>query len=525
MKLRNRPVVLIILDGFGIADPIDSNAITSASTPYIDKLTQNYPTMLINASGLNVGLPWGEVGNSEVGHVNIGSGVLLYQSLPRINISIEKKEFFKKSPFLKAIAKVNKYKSNLHLIGMIGNGGIHSFQNHLEALVDLCKKNKIKKNLYYHLILDGRDTAKDAGAEFMKQFLKYKKKIGEVATIHGRYYAMDRNNHWDRIKLAYDAICNGKSDNYEKDPVDAIKNFYKKNIFDEKIVPTVISDKKNKPTVTIKKEDAVILFNYRADRARQLTEAFVTPEFSEFERNFIDGLTFVTFTEYKKGLPVDVVFPPHIIKTPIAKVFSDNNLKQLHIAETEKYAHVTFFLNGQLEEKFPGEDRILIDSPAVSNYAKTPEMSAYKVTEQIEKAIASDKYDFIAVNFANPDMIGHTGDLYASIQAIHVVDECLKRIIEPLRKKNGIAFLIGDHGNAEELVNLKTKRPDKEHSVFPVPFITVAENFYGKLCASCEPTDMYLIKPSGILADITPTILQTVGLPLAPEMEVTNLLS
>ena len=525
MNLSNKPVVLIVIDGFGITQPIDSNAITEAKTPYLDNIAQNFPTMLLNASGLSVGLPWGEVGNSEVGHVNIGSGTLIYQSLPRINISIDNKNFFKEPELISAVEKVKTNKSNLHIMGLLGLGGVHSHLKHLEALVDLCKKHRLKKNVYFHLFLDGRDAPKDSGLQYLKQFLDYKKKIGKIATITGRFYAMDRNNAWDRTKKAYDAICCGIAEKTFNDPLDAIEDSYKNNIFDETFEPVIIAPKKNGETLKINKEDAVIFFNFRADRARQLTEAFVDPNFKRFDREFIDGLTFVCFTEYKKNMPnAQVVFPPKIIKNPLAKVFSDNNFKQLHIAETEKYAHVTFFLNGQTEKAFPNEDRILIDSPSVLSYDEKPEMSLPKVCEEVKNAILSDKYDFIAINFANPDMVGHTGNLKASIEAIEFVDKCLGKILDLIKKKNGICFIVGDHGNAEELVNLKTLQPDKEHSIYPVPFITVSEKHYGKFSSKFILNDLYLLQPVGMLADVAPTILSTIGLPLPPEMDGTNLL-
>lgn len=512
------------MDGFGVTTPIDTNAVFVANTPFFDNLTQKYPTMLLNASGLNVGLPWGEVGNSEVGHVNLGSGTLLYQSLPKIDKSIDSKEFYKNYAFSNAIEKVKQYKSNLHIVGLLGTGGVHSHLRHLDALVELCRQNKMKDNVFYHLFLDGRDTEKDAGLEFMQRFLKSSKKIGEVASVCGRFFGLDRNNNWDRIQKAYNAICCGKAENFSKDPIDAIKESYKKGIYDENFEPVVIVQKKTVPLTTIKPEDAVIFFNYRGDRARQLTQAFVEPEFDKFPREFISGLKFITFTEYKKGLPVEVAFPPEIIKNPIAKVFSDNNLKQLHIAETEKYAHVTFFLNGQLEQKFAGEDRILIDSPAVVSYDQTPEMSAHKVCAEVEKALNAETYDFIVINFANPDMVGHTGNMQASVKAIETVDTCLSKIVPLIIDKKGAAFIVGDHGNAEEMVNFQTGLPDKEHSIYPVPFVMAADNLYGKFTANCAPQDLFTLSPSGILADVAPTILLNCGLPLAPEMTGANLL-
>lgn len=527
MKLKFKPAVLMILDGFGITTPDKTNAIWSASTPFLDKLIQNYPTMLLEASGLNVGLPWGEVGNSEVGHVNIGSGALLYQSLPRIDKSIESKEFFKDRNLIKAVEKIKKNNSKLHLLGLLGEGGVHAHQRHLYALLDFCRQQKLKKKVFLHLFLDGRDTAKDGGKGFLLSLLKndnFKKVKAEIASISGRFYAMDRNNNWDRIEKAYRAIVLGESEKKFHDPVKAIEESYKNEVFDEEFIPTVITDRKDNPLATITKDDAVIFFNYRADRARQLSEAFVEPEFKEFEREFLAGLTFITFIEYKKGLPVDIVFPPQVIKNPLAKIFSEHKLRQLHIAETEKYAHVTFFLNGLLEEKFPGEERILIPSPGVSNYDQKPEMSAVKVTDELVNAIKKDKFDFIAINYANPDMVGHTGNLEASIKAVETVDRCVERVVSEAVARGGIVFIVGDHGNAEELVNLQTGKEDKEHSVYPVPFITVSQKHEGKIILKADNNDLSANSPTGVLSDVAPTLLSQIGLPLAKEMTGTNLL-
>lgn len=515
----------MILDGFGIAPPDKTNAVWSAQTPFLDKLIKNYPTMLLEAAGLNVGLPWGEVGNSEVGHVNIGSGALLYQSLPRIDKSIESGDFFKEPNLMKAVEKVKKHDSKLHLLGLIGNGGVHAHQRHLYALLDFCKKNKLKGKVFIHAFLDGRDSAKDSGKGFMKEILGQAKKVkAEVASVSGRFYAMDRNSNWDRIEKAYRAIALGEAEKKINDPLKAIEESYKNEVFDEEFVPVVITDRKDNPLATIDKNDAVIFFNYRADRARQLTETFVEPEFKEFEKEFLKGLTFVTFVEYKKGLPVEVVFLPQIIKNPLAKIFSDHKLKQLHIAETEKYAHVTFFLNGLQEEKFAGEERILIPSPAVTNYDTQPEMSAVEVTDNLVKAIKADKYDFIAINYANPDMVGHTGNLAATIKAIETVDKCVERVVSEAVGRGGIVFIVGDHGNAEELVNLQTQKPDKEHSVYPVPFITVSSKHEGKIILPAESKDLSVNSPIGVLSDVAPTLLSQIGLPLAKEMTGTNLL-
>ncbi|MFZ5365518.1 MAG: 2,3-bisphosphoglycerate-independent phosphoglycerate mutase [Patescibacteria group bacterium] len=525
MALKLKPAVLIILDGFGITTPNDSNAISLSHKPYLDKITGDFPTMLLEASGMNVGLPWGEVGNSEVGHVNIGSGVLHYQSLPRIDKSIEDQSFFSNPALISAIEKVIKSKSKLHLLGLIGNGGVHAHQRHLEALLNLCKKNKLKKQTFLHLFLDGRDATKDSGAQFLKDTLKTMKKLrcGQLASVCGRFFAMDRNQYWERTQKAYEAIALGRSEKSSHDAVKDIESAYSQQIFDEQFPPMVMVDKKNQPLAPIDRQDAVIFFNFRADRAAQLTEAFVEPNFDKFGRDLIDGLTFITMTEYKKGLPVHVAFPRQIVSNPLAKIISDAGLSQLHIAETEKYAHVTYFLNGQREEKFPGEDRILIPSPLTDSYDKTPGMSADKVTDEIINDLKAEKHDFIIVNYANPDMVGHTGNLEATIKAVEVMDYNLGRLIPEILKKGGSAFLVGDHGNAEELVNLQTGKTDKEHSVYPVPFIIINKQRQGQAITT-DNRDLSLMSPLGILSDVAPTILTEIGMPTAKEMTGASLL-
>ena len=389
MSLIKKPVALIILDGFGIAPPSDYNAISIAKKPFFDSLLQSYPSHLLKASGMSVGLPEGEVGNSEVGHTSIGSGILQYQSLPRIDKSISTGQFFKIPELEKAIKKLKENKkTKLHLMGLIGNGGVHSSSEHLEALINLAKVSKIKNQVCVHAFLDGRDTDRDAGIDFVKSLEKYlkKQKTGEIASISGRYFAMDRNHNWGRIEKAYKAIVEGQSVQKYRDPEKAIRDSYNKKIYDEEFEPVVIKSRMGRPIGTVDDGDVVVFFNFRADRARQISHALVDENFDKFKRNK-QNIDLITFTEYEKNIPAQVLFSPEIIKNPIAKVFSDFNLKQLHIAETEKYAHVTFFLNGTQEEAFSGEDRILIPSPAVTSYDEKPEMSANEVTKNLLKAI------------------------------------------------------------------------------------------------------------------------------------------
>ena len=525
MSLKNKPIVLIILDGFGITSPSSSNAISSAKMPYFDKMVKYSPTMLLEAASLNVGLPQGEVGNSEVGHMNIGSGVLIYRSLPRIDKAVEDGTFKNNAYFLEALEKTKKNNSKFHIMGLLGNGGVHSHTRHLKAILDFCKEKDIK-NVFLHLFLDGRDADKDSGKIFASEIIKYcnELKVGKIATLCGRKIAMDRNKDWKKIEAAYNLIVKGSAEKLHKDPLRAIEESYKEQIFDEEFRPTVIIGKDNQPVATVSPEDAMVFFNFRADRARQITQAFVLPDFKKFDRQFLGGLDFITMTEYEKGLPVKIIFPPIIVKNPLAKIISANGLRQLHIAETEKYAHVTFFINGLVEEKFAGEDRILVPSPAVSSYDQTPAMSSVEVTDDVIKAIKEGKHDFIFINYANPDMVGHTGNLEASIKAVEFLDKCLARVVNTTVNYGGAVFIVGDHGNAEELVKVNTGKIDKEHSIYPVPFVAVRKDWIGKSMQEINNGDLSLLAPTGLLSDVTPTILKTAGLPIAPEMTGTNLL-
>ncbi len=525
MAINYKPTVLIILDGFGIAPVSQSNAVASAKAPFFESLTKEYPMVLLQASSEAVGLPWGEVGNSEVGHLNIGSGILQYQSLPRINKSISTGQFFKLPALTKIGEKIKKGENKLHIMGLIGNGGIHSSQDHLEALINFAKGEKLKKKVFLHLFIDGRDTAKDAGLEFMKDTIKFckKTKIGEIASVGGRFYGMDRNNNWDRIEKAYQSIVNGKSDKTFSDPIKAIEESYKAKVYDEEMIPVTIVGRGDKPVATIEDGDTIIFFNFRADRARQITETLVNPKFDKFETKKIKNLEVTTFTEYQKDLPVEVLFAPELIKNPIAKIFSDYNVDQLHAAETEKYAHVTFFLNGMTEAPFSGEERILVPSPSVASYDKEPAMSAEKLTDEVLKELKKDKFGFMAINFANPDMVGHTGSYKATVKAVEAVDKCLKRLIPEIAKAGGIAFVVSDHGNAEEMFNPGTGEIDKEHNMYPVPFLAVSSKLVGKPNSSIIDNDISLLTPAGILSDVAPTILKTIGLEIPKEMTGTNL--
>ncbi|MFA5127261.1 MAG: 2,3-bisphosphoglycerate-independent phosphoglycerate mutase [Patescibacteria group bacterium] len=517
---RPRPVVLIILDGFGIAPPSRANAISLAKTPNFDKYSNHYPLMPIAAAGEAVGLSWGEMGNSQVGHLSLGSGLIPYQNLPRINKAITDGSFFKNEAFLAAIKHAKDKNSALHLIGLVSSGGVHSYNEHLYALIELAHQHKVSR-VCIHAFLDGRDTLYNSGLNFI---IKLQEKLvsvgtGVIATISGRFWAMDRDNRWDRIAKAYAAMVDGQSDELASDPAIAIQKSYAQNIYDEQLVPTVIIDDLGKPKGKISDGDAVIFFNFRSDRARQLTEALTVPGFEKFSRTYFKNLSMVTMTEYEKDLPVKVAFPPLTIDTPLARVISEAGLKQLHIAETEKYAHVTYFFNGGQEQIYPGEDRILVPSPQVASYDQKPDMSAREITSKVSQAIKEGKYDFIVINFANPDMVAHTGNIQATVQAIETLDQLAGEIVDTTLSYEGVVLITADHGNAEGLFDLQTGEIDKEHSSNPVPLFIVGKDFTGKsVLAGMTSTDLSRITPVGVLADVAPTILKIMGLKKPPQM-------
>lgn len=517
---KNRPVVLGVLDGWGVAPDHDGNAVFKAKTPNMDAFAENYPVMTLFASGNEVGLSFGEMGNSEVGHLNIGAGRVYYQTLPRLNKAILDKSFFENEAFLSAIEHAKKNKSDLHLMGLVSVGNVHAAQDHLNALLEFCKQQKFKR-VYLHVILDGRDTKFDSGKDFVGKLQEKMKetKIGTIATLAGRYWTMDRDNRWDRIEKSYKAMVEGVSDTYAKDPIAAIEASYKKKVYDEEFVPTVIG-KEGKPTATIKENDSVLFFNFRPDRARQITQALALPGFSKFTRTEVKNLHMVTMTEYEKELPVTVAYPPVVVTDCLAEVISKAGLKQYHIAETEKYAHMTFFLNGTIEEAFKGEDRQIIPSPKVESYDKAPEMSTMKITKDILKVIESDKYDAIMFNFANADMVAHTGNTKASIKGCEVVDKALGQIADHVLAKGGVLLITADHGNGEEVVNIQTGERDKEHSTNPVPLYVIGNEFKGKSGPAGDPPngDLSLMQPVGMLADVAPTMLSIMGVKQPDDM-------
>lgn len=518
--MRPKPVVLAIADGFGIAPPSDGNAIAKANTPNLTNLIKKYPAATLTASGAEVGLQFGEQGNSEVGHFNIGAGRVTYQMFLKIFAMIESGEFFKNEVLLAACENVKKNKSNLHLLGVVSRGNVHASLDHLYALLDLAKKEKIK-DVYVHCILDGRDAIANSGLTFVKELeaKMAKIKLGKIATMIGRYYAMDRDNRWDRVEKAYNLITKGAGEMVTS-AVGIIEANYAKKIYDEEFPATVITAA-GTPIGNVKDKDSLIFFNFREDRARELTKALTLPSFSKFDRvEYLKDLYVATFTEYEANLPARVAFKKDNLNQTLAEIISANNLTQLHAAETEKYAHVTFFLNGGREAPFTGEERLLIPSPHVATYSDKPEMSAVELTKKVILAINDNKYDFIVLNFANADMVAHTGDFAATKKAIETIDTSLGQIAEAVLAKSGVLIFTADHGNAEELINLKTGAIDKEHSTNPVPFILVGKQFEGQNLGFPESPsgDLSLVAPIGILADVAPTILKILELPEPPDM-------
>lgn len=516
---RPKPVILLILDGFGIAPAGKGNAVAEAKMPVFKRLIESYPAMTVQANGAAVGLSWGEMGNSEVGHLTIGAGKIFYQSLPRINLSIESGEFFEQPALKRALEHAKETNGALHLMGLVSPGNVHASQEHLYSLLDFCQREKFT-NVFIHAFLDGRDAIFNSAIGFIQE-LEAKMKavgVGRIASLSGRYYAMDRDNRWDRIQAAYEAIALGKGETAAS-AVDAINASYQKQVFDEQFVPTVITEK-GQPVGLIKSGDSVVFFNFRPDRAREITKAFVLPSFDKFPREYLSNLSFVTFTEYEKDLPVEVAYPPQIIEMCLARVIADAGMTQLHIAETEKYAHVTFFLNGMREDAFTGEDRAIIPSPRVSSYDKQPEMSVFEIADRVVKETAAGKYDFIAINFANPDMVGHTGNEEATVKACEAVDKAIGKIADAVLTVGGALVITADHGNAEEVTNLMTGAMDKEHSTNPVPLIVISHELEGVKAPSGDVIggDLSVTPPVGMLADVAPTVLKLLQIPIPPEM-------
>lgn len=519
MKNIMKPIVLVVLDGWGISDKQQGNAIAAAKLPTIDKLNKFYPHIAIQASGISVGIPWGEPGNSEVGHLTLGTGQTLYQNLPRITMSIQNGEFFKNEAFLGAVEHARKNNSAVHIMGLLGKGGIHSNVDHLYGLLELMRDQKFER-VYLHIFTDGRDCAPTSGAQCVAELQKRIETygIGRIATIGGRYYGMDRNNNWDRVKLTYDAMT-GTGKNQISDPIDYLNKSYKKDIFDEYIEPAVVTEN-GQPVAIVEDNDALIFFNFREDRAREITKAFVLPGFNKFEKKTLKNLHFVAMVQYEADLPVSAIaFPVVEVDTCLGGVLAQHKLSQLRIAETEKFAHVTYFFNGGNEEPFPLEDRVIIPSKDVARFDETPEMSAKEITEKVCESIQAEKYDFILINYANADIIGHTGNEPAAIAAVETVDKCLEKLIKSVLIKNGCLFITADHGNAEEMLSVRTGERNTEHSANPVPlwFIT-SENHL-------ETESPYTFEVAGLLSDIAPTVLDLLEIKKPEKMSGESLLS
>ena len=496
--MSNGKVALIILDGYGIGEPNDGNAIYMAQTPVMDGLLQRWPHTKLSASGLDVGLPDGQMGNSEVGHTNIGSGRVVFQDLPRITKAIEDGTFFENPVYAAALDNAANGKA-LHILGLLSDGGVHSHIRHILAMVKMAHDRGIAR-VYLHCFLDGRDVSPTSGADFVAEAQKKCAElgVGKIATVMGRYYAMDRDKRWDRLERAYDAMVYGEGIQ-NPDPVAAIRESYQNGVTDEFVEP-VVCDKEG----TISDNDAIIFFNYRPDRAREITRAFVDPAFDGFQREYFP-VTYVCNTEYDATMPnVLVAFPRITIHNGLGEYLSKLGLTQLRIAETEKYAHVTFFFNGGVEAPYPGEDRVLVASPKVATYDLQPEMSAYEVTEKCVERIESGAYDVMILNFANCDMVGHTGNYDAAVKAVETVDECVGKVVEATLKMGGIAMITADHGNAEQMLQSDGKSPMTAHTTNVVPFI---------LCGA--GTELR----EGRLADIAPTILDVMGLEKPTEMD------
>lgn len=492
-------VTLVILDGFGLSEKTKGNAIKLNGTPFLDKLKE-YPYTTLEASGEAVGLNKGQMGNSEVGHLNLGAGKIVYQDLPKINNDIQNGTFYKNEALLKTMNYVLVNNSSLHLMGLVSDGGVHSHINHLFALVDMANKMGIK-NIYIHAILDGRDTLKDSGIKFIKTLQKQIKDKAEIKSIIGRVYSMDREKRWDRIEKAYDMLALGQAERYYTSPEKAIKDSYKEGVFDEFVLPTIIGEPK-----TINNYDAVIFFNFRTDRAREITQVFIDKQFDKFETKHLNNLKFCCMTEYDSTFKnVEVAYPPYKIENNLSAIISKAGLKQFHISETTKYAHVTFFFNGGIEKSYDGEDRKLIESENVQDFSVVPKMKAYEITDEVLNKIVQKKYDFILVNLSNADMLGHTGNLEATKKTIEVVDKCAYAIALATLVAGGHCIITADHGNAEEMIDKKGNIVTS-HTTNPVPFWLISEKF------------MQVTLKKGKLCNVAPTILKIMNLPIPNEM-------
>lgn len=528
---RPKPLVLVILDGWGYRAETKANAIALARKPVYDRLLREYPNTLIQTSGPFVGLPEGQMGNSEVGHLNIGAGRIVHTDSTRIELMIQNGEFFKHPVLLDAMKHARSGGRQLHLFGLVSDGGVHSYQTHLHALIKMAKQNQVER-VFVHAFMDGRDTLPTNGAGYLEQLQQAMREYntGQIATVSGRYYAMDRDRRWERIAKAYSAMVFGEAEGGKyTDPLRGVRESYNKSVTDEFIVPFVCTDTKGQPIATIRDDDSCICFNFRADRVRQITRALArNSRLNEKDGRDLPGaddldaaiprdrvpknLRYVCMTRYDKNFSLPVVIPPESLDNILANVMGQMNMRNLRVAETEKYAHVTYFFNGGVEQPFPGEDRVLVPSPKVATYDLKPEMSAAGIADAVVKAVEDGAFDVIVVNFANADMVGHSGKVEPTIKAVETVDACLGRIETAIRAKGGGMLITADHGNAEMMVDPVTGGPHTYHTTNPVPFIVVSDN-----------AKQLKLKPGGSLRDISPTILGMLGVPEPKEMTGTDL--
>lgn len=509
----SKPLLLMILDGWGLGEACSSNAILAAQPANFFRLQNKYPYTVLEASGRAVGLPEGQMGNSEVGHLNIGAGRVVYQEITRISEAIEDGSFFENEELLAAVSFARSNQCAVHLMGLLSDGGVHSHLDHIIALLKLCKMQGAPRVLV-HCFLDGRDVPPASATTYIRQLEEEMAQlgIGQIATVQGRYWAMDRDKHWDRVEKGYRAMVEGEGVKAASARA-AVAQSYDSRVTDEFVEPTVVVDQEGKPVGLIQDGDSIIFFNFRADRARQITRAFVDKDFAGFERRVCPRTYYVCLTRYDATIEAPVAYPPQNLTNTLGEVLSRHGLHQLRIAETEKYAHVTFFFNGGVEEPNPLEERVLIPSPPVPTYNLKPEMSAYEVTARVIAEINSGKYDVIIMNYANPDMVGHTGVLEAAVQAVKAVDECLGRVVDAVQARGGTVLVTADHGNAETMCEPGTDEPHTAHTCDQVPFILIDERYRGRV-----------LRQGGSLRDIAPTMLSLLGRSLPAEMTGKNLI-